>query len=52
MKYTIEQFYAIYLFGVSKNGVSAKELERTLGIELLRAINLTKTYFNNLFNKF
>lgn len=25
-------FYAIYLFGVSKNGVSAKELERHLGV--------------------
>lgn len=25
-------FYAMYLFSVSKNGVSAKELERTLGV--------------------
>ena len=25
-------FYAIYLFSVSKNGVSAKELERQLGV--------------------
>ncbi len=25
-------FYAIYMFSVSKNGVSAKELQRTLGV--------------------
>ena len=27
-------FYAIYLFSVSKNGVSAKELQRQLGVYL------------------
>ncbi len=35
-------FYAIYLFGVGKNGVSAKELERHLGVTYKTAWRMAK----------
>lgn len=35
-------FYAIYLFSVSKNGVSAKELERHLGVTYKTAWRMSK----------
>src|SRR3989344_1940941 len=35
-------FYAIYLFAVSKNGVSAKELERQLGVTYKTAWRMAK----------
>jgi len=35
-------FYAIYLFGTSKNGVSAKELERHLGVSYKCAWRMAK----------
>src|SRR3989344_5492634 len=35
-------FYAIYLFSVSKNGVSAKELERHLGVTYKTAWRMAK----------
>lgn len=35
-------FYAIYLFSVSKNGVSAKELERHLGVTYKTAWRIAK----------
>lgn len=35
-------FYAIYLFSVSKNGVSAKELERQLGVTYKTAWRMAK----------
>lgn len=35
-------FYAIYLFGVSKNGVSAKELSRHLGVTYKTAWRMAK----------
>jgi len=35
-------FYAIYLFGVGKNGVSAKELERHLGVTCKTAWRMAK----------
>lgn len=35
-------FYAIYLFSVSKNGVSAKELERQLGVTYKTAWRIAK----------
>ncbi len=35
-------FYAIYLFSVSKNGVSAKELERHLGVTYKTAWRMCK----------
>ncbi len=35
-------FYAIYLFSVSKNGVSAKELERHLGVTYKAAWRMAK----------
>jgi len=35
-------FFAIYLFGVSKNGVSAKELERHLGVTYKTAWRMAK----------
>lgn len=35
-------FYAIYLFSVSKNGVSAKELERHLGVSYKTAWRMCK----------
>jgi transposase len=35
-------FYAIYLFSVSKNGVSAKELERMLGVTYKTAWRMAK----------
>lgn len=35
-------FYAIYLFSVSKNGVSAKELERHLGVSYQTAWRMAK----------
>jgi len=33
-------FYAIYLFSINKNGLSAKELERTLGVEYRTAYRM------------
>lgn len=36
----ISWFYAIYLFSVSKNGVSAKELERHLGVTYKTALRM------------
>jgi transposase-like protein len=35
-------FYAIYLFGVGKNGVSAKEIERHLGVTYKTAWRMAK----------
>src|SRR5262245_52532312 len=35
-------FYAIYLFSVSKNGVAAKELQRTLGVTYKTAWRMAK----------
>lgn len=36
----VKWFYAIYLFSVSKNGVSAKELERALGVTYRTALRI------------
>ncbi|GAI69364.1 unnamed protein product, partial [marine sediment metagenome] len=35
-------FYSLYLFSVSKNGVSAKELERQLGVTYKCAWRIAK----------
>lgn len=49
-------FYAIYLFSVSKNGVSAKELERQLGVtyktawRMARQIRLLMASDDNILN--
>ncbi len=43
-------FFAIYLFSVSKNGVSAKELERQLGVTYKCAYRMGKQ-IRKLFNE-
>lgn len=38
----VKWFYAVYLFSISKNGVSAKELERQLGVSYHTAHRIAK----------